>query len=166
MDEAGAKTNLTRRRGRAPRGERLHAKAPHGHWQTTTMISSVRLDGSTACLTIEGATDTLVFREYVKKVLGPSLRPGDMVIMDNLRAHKSPETLALIKAAGARVKFLPAYSPDLNPIEKMWSKVKAHLRATEARTLPALEAAIAQALQSVTARDAQGWFQSCGYNLN
>ena len=162
MDEAGAKTNMTRLRGRAPRGKRLHAKAPHGHWKTTTMISSVRLDGSAQCMTIEGATDTLVFGEYVKKVLGPSLRPGDMVIMDNLRAHKSSETLALIKQIGARVRFLPAYSPDLNPIEKMWSKVKGSLRAAEARTLPELEAAIAHALQSVSAQDVQGWFQSCG----
>ena len=166
MDEAAAKTNLTRLRGRAPRGERLHAKAPHGHWQTTTMISSVRLDGSSACMTIEGATDTLVFGEYVKKVLVPTLRPGDVVVMDNLRPHKNAETLALIEAAGASVRFLPAYSPDLNPIEKMWSKLKASLRATEARTLPELEAAIAQALQGITAQDAQGWFQSCGYNLN
>lgn len=157
---------MTRLRGRAPRGERLHAKAPHGHWKTTTMISSVRLDGSAQCMTIEGATDTLVFREYVKGVLGPSLRPEDVVVMDNLRAHKSPETLALIKRAGARVRFLPAYSPDLNPIEKMWSKVKANLRAAEARTLLELEAAIARALQSITAQDARGWFQSCGYDLN
>lgn len=157
---------MTRLRGRAPRGERLHAKAPHGHWKTTTMISSVRLDGSAQCMTIEGATDTLVFREYVKELLAPNLRRGDVVVMDNLRAHKSPQTLALIKAAGARVRFLPAYSPDLNPIEKMWSKLKTSLRAAEARTLPELESAIAQALQSVTAQDARGWFQSCGYNLN
>ena len=154
---------MTRLRGRAPRGERLHAKAPHGHWKTTTMISAVRLDGSTACMTIAGATDTLVFREYVKQVLCPSLRPGDVVVMDNLVPHKSIETLALIETAGASVRFLPAYSPDLNPIEKMWSKVKNSLRAAEARTLPELEAAIAAALQSVTAQDAEGWFRSCGY---
>ena len=154
---------MTRRRGRAPRGERLHAKAPHGRWQTTTMISSVRLDGSTACLTIEGATDTLVFREYVRHCLVPTLRPGDTVILDNLRPHKSADTLDLIEAAGACVRFLPAYSPDLNPIEKMWSKVKNSLRAAEARTRPALDQAIAAALQSVTAQDAAGWFQSCGY---
>lgn len=166
LDEAGAKTNMTRLRGRAPRGERLHAKAPHGHWKTTTMISSVRLDGSTACMTIEGATDTLVFRAYVRHFLCPSLRRGDVVVMDNLVPHKSAETLALIEAAGASVRFLPAYSPDLNPIEKMWSKVKASLRGAEARTLPELERAIDTALQSVTAQDTQGWFTSCGYNLN
>ena len=157
---------MTRLRGRAPRGERLHAKAPRGHWKTTTMISSVRLDASTACMTIEGPTDTLVFREYVKHVLCPSLRPGDVVVMDNLRAHKSAETLALIEAAGASVRFLPAYSPDLNPIEKMWSKVKTSLRSAAARTLDQLQGAIARALQSVTAQDAAGWFQSCGYNLD
>ena len=87
---------MTRLRGRSPRGARLHAKAPHGRWQTTTMISSVRLDGTTACMTIEGATDTLVFREYVRSVLGPTLHPGDVVVLDNLRPHKSAETLALI----------------------------------------------------------------------
>ena len=127
------------------------------------MIASVRLDGSSACMTIAGATDTLVFREYVRHVLCPSLRPGDVVVMDNLRPHKSAETLALIEAAGASVRFLPAYSPDLNPIEKMWSKVKASLRSAEARSLPALEAAITAALQSVTSQDAEGWFHSCGY---
>ena len=154
---------MTRLRGRAPRGERLHAKAPHGRWQTTTMISSVRLDGATACMTIEGPTDTLVFREYVRHCLVPTLGPGDVVILDNLRPHKSAETLALIEAAGASVRFLPAYSPDLNPIEKMWSKLKASLRQAEARTRPALDTAIAAALQEVTARDAAGWFHSCGY---
>lgn len=166
LDEAGAKTNMTRLRGRAPRGERLHAKAPHGHWKTTTMISSVRLDGSTACMTIEGATDTLVFREYVHRVLCPTLRPGDVVIMDNLMPHKNAETLALIAQVKASVLFLPAYSPDLNPIEKMWSKVKNHLRSSAARSLSALEQAVAAALQCVTAQDAQGWFTSCGYILS
>ena len=157
---------MTRLRGRAPRGERLHAKAPHGHWKTTTMISCLRLDGSTRCMTIESATDTLVFREYVRSFLCPGLRRGDVVIMDNLVPHKSAETLALIEAKGASVRFLPAYSPDLNPIEKMWSKVKNSLRSTAARTLAELERAIDAALQSVTAQDAAGWFTSCGYNLS
>ncbi len=129
------------------------------------MLASVRLDGTSACMTIEGATDTLVFREYVRRCLVPTLHPGDTVILDNLRPHKSAETLAMIEAAGAGVRFLPAYSPDLNSIEKMWSKVKTSLRAAEARTLPALEAAIATALRSVTAQDAAGWFTSCGYIL-
>jgi transposase len=129
------------------------------------MISSIRLDGSSACMTIEGATDTEVFRTYVKEVLCPTLRAGDVVIMDNLTPHKSEPTLALIEAAGAQPIFLPAYSPDFNPIEKMWSKVKAHLRQAEARTLAALQDAIAAALAKVTAQDARGWFASCGYSI-
>ena len=120
---------MTRLRGRAPRGQRLVMSAPHGHWQTTTMISSVRLDGTSACMTIDGATNTEVFHAYVHEILVPSLRPGDIVVMDNLAAHKNEATLALITAAGAQTRFLPAYSPDLNPIEMMWSKVKAFLRA-------------------------------------
>lgn len=130
------------------------------------MISSVRLDGTSACLAVEGATDTEVFQTYVREVLVPTLRPGDIVVMDNLGAHKSEATLALIAAAGARTRFLPAYSPDLNPIEMMWSKVKAFLRAAEARTEEDLLKAIAQALATVTAEDAQGWFAHCGYCLN
>ena len=156
---------MTRLRGRAPRGQRVHARSPHGHWQTTTMISSIRLDGSTACMAIEGATDTEVFRAYVHRVLCPTLCVGDVVIMDNLSPHKSDPTLSLIKQAGAAVLFLPAYSPDLNPIEKMWSKVKACLRSAEARTQPALIQAIAAALESVSRQDATNWFSSCGYSF-
>ena len=115
---------MTRLRGRTLRGKRLHAAAPAGHWRTTTMISSIRFDGSTACLILEGATDTEVFRTYVEKVLVPTLQPGDIVVMDNLAPHKNPQTLALLEQAGAKALFLPAYSPDLNPIEKMWSKSK------------------------------------------
>ena len=129
------------------------------------MISSIRLDGSTACMTIEGATDTEVFRLYVREVLCPTLRSGDVVIMDNLSPHKSELTLALIEQAGAAVLFLPAYSPDFNPIEKMWSKVKACLRSAEARTSSALIDAIASALASVTRQDATNWFASCGYSF-
>ena len=156
---------MTRLRGRAPRGRRLLAKAPHGHWRTTTMISSVRLDGSTACMTIEGATDTAVFQAYVREILCPSLRPGDIVIMDNLSPHKNEQTVVLIAAAGATARFLPAYSPDLNPIEMMWSKIKALLRATEARTPEDLQRAIAQALQRVSPQDAAHWFAACGYSI-
>jgi transposase len=129
------------------------------------MIGSIRWDGSTACMTIEGTTDTEVFRAYVRQVLCPTLRSGDVVIMDNLSPHKSELTLSLLAQAGARVLFLPAYSPDLNPIEKMWSKIKACLRTTEARTQPALTQAIASALQSVTRQDAVNWFASCGYSF-
>ena len=130
-----------------------------------TMISSIRLDGSTACMAIEGATDTETFRAYVRQVLLPTLQPGDLVVMDNLSPHKSDQTLCLIAQAGAQVLFLPAYSPDLNPIEKMWSKVKQWLRSAEARTSADLIAAIGQALARVTPFDALGWFVSCGYSF-
>jgi transposase len=156
---------MTRLRGRALRGRRVHASAPCGRWRTTTMISSIRLDGTTACMTIESPTDTEVFRTYVGKVLCPTLRVGDIVIMDNLSPHKSGPTLELIKEAGAQAVFLPAYSPDFNPIEKMWSKVKHTLRSAEARTPEDLQSAIGQALAKVTAKDARNWFSSCGYSF-
>lgn len=127
------------------------------------MIGSLRLDGTSACLAVDGATDRDVFEQYVRHVLVPSLRPGDIVVLDNLGAHKSAETLALIEAVSAEVRFLPPYSPDLNPIEKMWSKVKAFLRRVKARTQEELYTAIGAALEIVTAQDAEGWFQSCGY---
>ena len=165
IDEAAAKTNMTRLRGRAPRGQRLVASCPHGHWETTTMISSVRLDGTSACMTIDGATNTEVFQAYVREILVPTLRPGDIVVLDNLGAHKNEATLALITAAGAQTRFLPAYSPDLNPIEMMWSKEKARLRAAAARSPQALLQAIAQALAAVTADDAKNWFAHCGYSF-
>ena len=128
IDESGAKTNMTRLRGRAFKGQRLVAHAPHGHWCTTTMISSIRLNGSTAAMEIEGATDSAVFREYVRHVLVPTLSPKDIVVMDNLRAHYDSEAISLIESIGACVRFLPPYSPDYNPIEKMWSKIKNLLR--------------------------------------
>ena len=129
------------------------------------MISSMRLDGSTACMAIEGATDTEVFHTYVREILCPNLRAGDIVVMDNLSPHKSDQTLALITQAGAEVLFLPAYSPDLNPIEKMWSKVKSHLRTAEARTQETLIKAIGVALRTITPQDAINWFASCGYSF-
>jgi transposase len=129
------------------------------------MIAAMRLDGSTACLAIEGATDAEVFRTYVEQVLVPTLRQGDIVVMDNLAAHKTEATLALIRAAGAEALFLPAYSPDLNPIERMWSKVKNALRSAAARTLPDLQKSIGQALAQVTGSDAANWFGSCGYSF-
>lgn len=146
-------------------GERVHASAPAGHWQTTTIISSMRLNGRTAALAIEGATDTEVFQVYVREVLCPTLEPGDIVVMDNLSPHKNDATLALIAQAGATVAFLPAYSPDLNPIELMWSKVKQLLRSTEARTWETLITAIATALASITPQDASNWFAHCGYSF-
>lgn len=156
---------MTRLRGRALRGQRVHSSSPHGHWQTTTVIGSMRLDGSTACMTVEGATDTEVFRAFVDNVLCPTLQPGDIVIMDNLQPHKTEATVSAIERTGARVLFLPPYSPDLNPIEKMWSKVKQHLRSAEARTEAALFDAIGKALENITPTDARNWFTSCGYSF-
>ena len=127
------------------------------------MIWSVRLNGSTACMALDGATTGEVFREYVRQVLLPTLRPGDLVVMDNRSSHQDTESIDLINGVGAEVRFLPAYSPDLNPIEKMWSKVKAFLRAAKARTQEALFKAIAAALKTVTPQDALGGFTACGY---
>jgi transposase len=166
LDESGAKTNMTRLRGRALRGERVYDGAPYGHWCTTTMLASIRLDGTTACMVLEGATTTEVFRAYVQSVLLPTLKPGDVVVLDNLSPHKNPATLALIEQVGATVHFLPPYSPDFNPIEKMWSKVKAWLRSAKARTQATLWKAIAGALAAVTPADAMGWFASCGYSIS
>jgi transposase len=129
------------------------------------MISSIRLDGSTACMHLPGAVDTAAFVTYIGRVLCPTLKRGDIVVMDNLSVHKSPEVVALVQAMGAEVRFLPAYSPDLNPIEKMWSKIKALLRSAEARTPEELDEAISQAFSKITAKDAAGYFASCGYSI-
>ena len=129
------------------------------------MISSIRVDGSTACMTIDGAADAEVFEAYVRGVLCPTVRPGDMVVMDNLSPHKNHRSLTLLAQAGAEILFLPPYSPDFNPIEKMWSKIKAFLRKSEARTQSALIEAIALALENVTPQDAMNWFASCGYSF-
>ena len=156
---------MTRLRGRAPRGRRLHAAAPCGRWQNTTMISSIRLDGTTACMHLPGAADTAAFVTYIGQVLCPTLKKGDIVVMDNLSVHKSPEVAALVEAVGAEVRFLPAYSPDLNPIEKMWSKIKTLLRSAEARTPEELDRAISFAFSKITPNDAAGYFASCGYSI-
>ena len=166
LDESGAKTNMTRLYGRSFDSRRLVDATPHGHWCTTTMLSSIRLDGATAAMVIEGPTDADVFRAYVEDVLVRSLRPGDIVVMDNLAPHKNPGVAEAIEAAGAEVWFLPPYSPDLNPIEKMWSKIKAFLRSVKARTYEALLQAVTAALQRITASDAKGWFESCGYRYD
>ena len=163
IDESGAKTNMTRLYGRAKAGARATDATPSGHWCTTTMISSVRLDGSTACMVSDGATNKEIFQAYIRHILLPTLKPGDIVVLDNLSAHKNQDTRDLIESVGAELWFLPPYSPDLNPIEKMWSKIKAILRTLKARTQEALINAIAKALESVTASDAKGWFKSCGY---
>ncbi len=166
LDESGAKTNMTRLRGRSLGGQRLHDAAPHGHWCATTIIGAVRLDGTTACMGVDGATDKDVFREYVRCFLLPTLRAGDTVILDNFSAHKDQQTRNLIEQAGAELRFLPSSSPDLNPIEKMWSKVKTLLRAAKARTEEELVQAIGQALKTVTPLDVEGWFRSCGYTVS
>jgi transposase len=166
IDESGAKTNMTRLYGRAKSGKRAVDNTPSGHWCTTTMISSMRLDGSTACMVVDGATDKDVFKAYVQHILCPTLKPGDIVIMDNLSAHKNQEVKDLIESVDAEIWFLPPYSPDLNPIEKMWSKIKAILRSLKARTEQALVDAIAKALDAITASDAKGWFESCGYTFS
>ena len=163
IDESGAKTNMTRLYARAFGGKRAVDTAPHGHWCTTTMISALRFDGSTADMVLDGATDGAAFLAYARQVLTPSLQRGDIVVMDNLAAHKMPAVIATIEASGAEVWFLPPYSPDFNPIEKMWSKLKAYLRKVKARTTEELWQAIGAGLKSVTAADALGWFESCGY---
>jgi len=162
-DESGAKTNMTRLYGRTLDGQRLVDATPHGHWSVTSMLSSFRLDGSTAAMNLDGPTDRLAFDAYVEHILLPTLRPGDIVVMDNLAPHKSPRAAELIQQAGAELWFLPPYSPDFNPIEKMWSKVKAFLRKIKARTEQTLERAIGAALRTITPQDAAGWFRHCGY---
>lgn len=163
IDESGAKTNMTRLYGRALAGQRAVDHNPAGNWCTTTMISSVRSDGSTACMVVNGATDKAVFQVYVKHILLPTLKAGDIVVLDNLSPHKDKQVKMIIESAGAQLWFLPPYSPDLNPIEKMWSKIKSILRTLKARTEKALIDAIAKALDAITGGDVKGWFESCGY---
>lgn len=163
LDESCAKTNFTRLRGRAPRGRRLHDHAPAGHWNTTTMLGSIRLNGQSACLVVAGAADAQVFRTYIRRVLAPTLQRGDIVVCDNLAAHRDAAAQRFLQRRGIELVFLPAYSPDLNPIEMMWSKVKTYLRAAKARTEAQLLQAIREALASISPADAQGFFRHCGY---
>lgn len=157
---------MARRYGRGPKGERVHGAVPLGRWQVTTLLGALALDGTRALMTIEAATDSEVFAAFVEKVLVPQLRPDDVVIWDNLAPHKQPAVEALVAQAGARVLPLPPYSPDLNPIESCWSKLKTLLRGSAARTRDALDQAIAAAWKAVTPRDAQGWFDLCGYHVS
>jgi transposase len=129
------------------------------------MLSSIRLDGSTECIVVDGAMDRAMFSEYIAQILCPTLRSNDIVIMDNLSAHKNPDVAAHIKKCGAELLYLPPYSPDFNPIENMWSKVRQLLRGMETRTYDSLEKGIAVALDQVCASDAKGWFKNCGYEL-
>ena len=163
LDESGAQTNLARLRGRCPEGERLVASAPHGHWKTYTMLAAVRTTGPCAAALVDGPVDADVFRAYTELVLVPALRPGDVVVMDNLQPHKAAGVREMIEAAGASLLYLPPYSPDFNPIENMWSKVKQLLRSAAARTFQALQAAVWAALDAVTPDDCRGFFAHCGY---
>lgn len=156
---------MTRLYGRASGGGRVRCHAPHGHWCTTTLISSIRLDGTTAAMELPGALDAPAFREYVRQILVPTLRPGDVVVLDNLSVHRDAQAAEWIVRAGASVQFLPPYSPDFNPIEKMGSKIKTFLRAASARTSEALSEAIANAFRTITPQDAQGWFKACSIEV-
>jgi transposase len=163
LDESGVTTEMTRRYGRAARGQRVHDAVPAGHWRTLTLLGALSLRGVRAAMTVEAPTDGDVFLAYVEQVLGPRLEPGEVVILDNLAAHKVAGVRALVEARGAQLLYLPPYSPDFNPIEQAWSKVKQRLRAAKARTLPPLEEAITTALAAITPDDAAGWFGHCGY---
>lgn len=163
VDESSAKTNMTRLYGRAVAGKRCYGFAPNGHWKSMTMLSSIKYDGTTHCMVVDGATDRYVFEAYIKKVLCPTLEAGDIVVMDNLPAHKVINIRHYIEEKGAQVIYLPPYSPDLNPIENMWSKIKQLLKSLEERSWDGLEKAIGWALDQISARDASGWFKHCGY---
>jgi len=163
MDESGAKTNMVRLYGRCPQGERLRSKAPAGHWQTTTMIAVAGLEGVAAPFALDGAVDAESFLVYVEHILVPTLRGGEIVVLDNLACHKHPRVRELIESARAEVWYLPPYSPDFNPIEEMWSKIKHILRSIAARTFEGLVEAIGTALKRVSVEDLLGWFTHCGY---
>lgn len=157
---------MTRRYARSERGQRAVGSAPVNHGVNLTMIAALSLDGLGAMMTIEGATDGAVFLAYIEQVLAPTLQPGDVVIVDNLGAHKVDGVRQAIEACGARLLYLPPYSPDCNPIEQCWSKLKTALRSIGARTKQALDDAIAQVISLVTASDALAWFEHCGYSVH
>ena len=157
---------MDRTHGRSPSGVRVDGPVPHGHWKVVTLTAAVRSAASGACLAFDGATDSACFETYVERCLAPTLRPGDIVVMDNLSCHKTAEVARLIAAAGAEVRFLPAYSPDLNPIERMFSKLKAWLRSAAARTVDGLIDAMGDALRAVRPGDILGWFRHSGYQAH
>ena len=165
MDESGMNLAMTRLFGRASRGERVVDTVPQNYGPNVTMIGALSLQGLDAVMTVDGAMDGDVFQAYVEQVLGPTLGAGDIVIMDNLGAHKVAGIREAIEHRGAQVVYLPPYSPDLSPIELCWSKVKTALRKAKARTREALERALAQVWATVTAVDAQHWFAHCGYTI-
>ena len=165
IDESGTNLNLTRRYARAPRNQRAYGAVPRNTPPTTTLIASLSRAGMGPALILRGATDTAAFEVYIAQVLGPSFVPGQIVVMDNLSAHKSTRVRELIEGYGCQLWFLPSYSPDLSPIEEAFSKLKAVLRRVQARTQDALEAAIALALDQITPADAHGYFTHCGYHV-
>ena len=165
VDESGATTEMTRRYGRAPRGERVREAMPAGHWSTLTLLGAMSAEGLLATMTVESSTDGDVFLAYLEQVLCPQLQPGQIVVMDNLAAHKVPGVRELIEATGAQLWYLPPYSPDFNPIEQCWSKVKQKLRSLQARTVDSLEQAISEAIATITPDNASAWFAHCGYDL-
>ena len=160
----GASTKMARRCGRAVRGQRCRAPVPHGHWKTTTFVGALRLGGMTAPMVLDGAMYGAAFRAYVEQVLVPTLSPGDIVVMDNLSAHRSAAVRDAIQSAGAELRFLPPYSPDLNPIEMAFSKFKAFLKRRAARTVTQLDEAIAQAVSTYTPNQCQNYFAAAGYD--
>lgn len=165
IDESGVNLAMTRLYGRAPKGVRVIGSVPQNYGQNVTMLAALGHHGLQAMMTVEGATDAAVFRAYVKHVLGPTLSPGDIVVLDNLGAHKAVGIQQMLARRRVRLLYLPPYSPDLAPIEPCWSKVKTALRKTKARSRAALDGAIAEALATITETDAHGWFLHCGYAL-
>ena len=166
VDECGAHTSMTRLRARAPKGERAYGRVPRNRGKNTTLIASMGAQGMGPCLAVEGATTKVVFETYVERVLAPSLRAGQVVVLDNLGAHKGGRVRELVEGRGCELLFLPPYSPDFSPIEEAFSKVKTLLRQAAARTRGALVASIGRALDAVGAQDARGWFAHCGYPLD
>ena len=166
IDETGANTKMARLRGRAPKGQRCRASVPHGHWKTTTFTAGLRMDGIAAPMLLEGAMDGAAFRAYVEQVLVPELNPGDIVVMDNLPAHKVSGVREAIEAAGARLLYLPPYSPDFNPIELAFSKLKTSLRKAAARKVDELWDAIANAIETFTPTECENYFATAGYDLD
>ena len=164
IDETGANTKMARLRGWAPKGERCRAAIPHGHWKTTTFTAGLRLDGIAAPMLLDGPMHGAAFRAYVEQVLVPELSPGDIVVMDNLSGHKVTGIGQAIEAAGARLLYLPPYSPDFNPIEMAFSKLKALLRKAAARTVDELWEAIAQSIEAFNPEECQNYFAAAGYD--
>ena len=163
IDETWAKTNMARTHGRAPRGQRLNGKVPHGHWRTMTFLAALRCDRIEAPCVFDGPINGRSFLAYVEQLLVPTLRPGDIVIMDNLGSHKSQAIRRAIRNAGAKLFFLPPYSPDLNPIEQVFAKLKALLRKAAERTVEATWRRIGQLLDRFTPQECRNYFRNAGY---